>query len=56
MKVEVYMDIPASKFHRLAKKRIRERDVVVEGVNWPKASAYCPKGHWAQREVAGNAV
>jgi hypothetical protein len=51
VKVELFLDIPFSKWCRLSKKSLRESDVRVDGANWPKASLYCPNGHKFIREV-----
>jgi len=41
IKVELFLDIPARLGHRLAKRRLRSKDVQVDGANWPKARSYC---------------
>lgn len=43
VKVELFLDIPERLAHRLAKTRLRDKDVRVEGANWPKAYTYCSK-------------
>ncbi len=43
IKVELFLDIPASLSHRLNKKALRGRSVRVDGANWPKAYTYCEK-------------
>lgn len=53
IKVELFLDIPEELFHRLAKKRLRSREVRVEGANWPKSYAYCSKCGESHRGLGG---
>lgn len=43
VKVELFLDIPIRLMHGLNKKRLRSRDVQLDGANWPKALIYCKK-------------
>lgn len=41
IKVSLFLDIPARLTHQLAKKRLRSKDVKVDGADWPRARSYC---------------
>ncbi len=43
MKVELLLDIPIRLHRRLNKKRLRVKDVRIDGANWEKALIYCTK-------------
>lgn len=40
--VDLFLDIPSRLEHRLAKCRLRSRDVRVLGAGWPSSILYCP--------------
>ena len=42
--VSLVMDIPSALEHRLSKRNIATRDVVVMGASWGSAASYCPCG------------
>jgi uncharacterized protein YbaR (Trm112 family) len=55
VKVEKFLDIPVSLYGKLSKQAMRSKDVRSEGTNWPKASLYCPAGHFYLRgDMKGN--
>jgi hypothetical protein len=41
IKVELFLDIPTRLERHLNKKTMREREVEIEGANWPKSYVYC---------------
>jgi hypothetical protein len=45
VKVEMFLDIPVAKWGQLSKEALRSKDVVSDGVNWPRAAFYCTQGH-----------
>jgi len=41
VKVNLFVDIPLRLVHRMAKTRIRSKDVQVDGADWPQMLVYC---------------